>query len=132
MRNIIDHNDNIGKKFNKLLVLGVKKKYYGKSKQMWAYYYECKCDCGTIKDVRSDFVYNGLIKSCGCYKKERVNDILIEQARQMGLKNRKHEEKCECCGKPSHYALGYCHNCWARFHRNGNLEYHRAGRKSDR
>jgi len=132
MRRNINHTENIGKKFNRLLVLDVKKKHYGKKTTTWAYYYECKCDCGNVKDVRAEYVIDGLIKSCGCYQKERINGELIEQAKQMGLKNRKHENKCECCGKASHYALGYCHNCWSRLHRNGDLEYHRAGRKNDR
>lgn len=47
----------IGQRFNKWLVL----EYSGKS------YYKCKCDCGTIKNVRIDGLKNGRSTSCGCY-----------------------------------------------------------------
>lgn len=123
MRKVINHYDNIGKKFNKLTIIDVKRKTYGK-KNSWAYYYVCKCDCGNIKDVRSDFVLDNMIKSCGCYKKtyER-SDAQKERVKEMGIKNRKHEEKCEYCGAPNHFAKGLCHNCYERNRRNGTLEY---------
>lgn len=31
---------------------------------------ECKCDCGKVKIVRVNNLYNGTSKSCGCLKKE--------------------------------------------------------------
>jgi hypothetical protein len=43
----------------------------------------------------------------------------------MGLKNRKHEEKCDYCGASNHYARGMCRNCYERCRRNGNTEYKR-------
>ena len=51
----------IGKKFNMLTVLEElpERKHGGKV-------YRCKCDCGNIKDVRSDMLKNGNAKSCGC------------------------------------------------------------------
>lgn len=51
----------IGKKFNMLTVLEElpERKHGGKV-------YRCKCDCGNIKDVRSDMLKNGSVKSCGC------------------------------------------------------------------
>lgn len=131
MRKIINHNENIGKKFNKLLVLNVKKKTYGKARQTWAYYYECKCDCGTIKDVRADYIVNGQIKSCGCYHNEYYgSDKSRLNAYIMGCKNRKHEEVCDYCGEKSHYANGLCRNCYSRLRHNGSLEYKR--KKYDR
>ena len=33
-------------------------------------YWECKCDCGTIKNVRESYLVSGRVKSCGCYSKE--------------------------------------------------------------
>ena len=43
-------------------------------------------------------------------------------ARRIGLKNRKYEEKCTYCGKDEHYAKGYCRNCYNRYRRNGFVE----------
>ena len=125
MRKIMNLKDNIGKKFNRLLVLDIKKKDYGNKR--WAYYYTCKCDCGTIKDIRAYFVVNGDTKSCGCYKKE-ISKI---KAYKMGKNTRKHEEKCDYCGAENHFAKGMCHNCYERFRRNGDLEYRKRGKKTD-
>ena len=33
-------------------------------------YYLCKCDCGAIKEIRSDGLVSGKVISCGCWKKE--------------------------------------------------------------
>ncbi len=43
-------------------------------------------------------------------------------ARRIGLKNRKYEEKCTYCGKEEHYAKGYCKACYNRYKRNGFVE----------
>lgn len=45
-----------------------------------------------------------------------------EMAREMGLRNRKYDEVCSYCGKPEHYAKGYCRLCYARYRRNGFVE----------
>lgn len=37
-------------------------------------YWNCRCQCGTEKLIRSDGLKNGTTKSCGCYKKS----VLIE------------------------------------------------------
>jgi len=42
----------------------------------------CHCDCGTIKNIPLLHVKSGVIKSCGCLRKET--------ARKIGLRNRKH------------------------------------------
>ena len=33
-------------------------------------YWKCQCECGTIKDVRSQSLREGRSQSCGCYKKD--------------------------------------------------------------
>ncbi len=113
-RKTINHKENIGKKFNRLEILDVVKRYYG-NKGCYAFYYKCKCDCGNEKEVRAEYVLDGQIKSCGCYKLERNK----EMGHFLGLTTRKHEEKCEYCGKEEHYAKGLCRNCYARYLRNG-------------
>ena len=117
MRYKVNHQENIGKKFNRLLVLDVIKHRYSKKK--WAYSYICKCDCGKVKDIRTYFVLNGYAKSCGCLQSENSR----EQARKMGLNTRQHEEKCDYCGADNHYAHGLCRNCYTRYMRNGSPEY---------
>lgn len=60
------HNkeDLSGQKFNRLFV---SKKIYIKNKKT---YYECLCDCGNIKHIRSDVLTSGTTMSCGCLQKE--------------------------------------------------------------
>lgn len=62
-------NKDIGKKYNYLTVLDVKKE---KNKKYWL----CKCSlCGTEKWIRSDSVISGKQKSCGCLKAWNFNDL---------------------------------------------------------
>lgn len=60
-----------GKRFGRLTVIGVDDR--GTKKTYW----NCLCDCGNIKSVRSDSLQNGAIKSCGCLKKEQDKKNLI-------------------------------------------------------
>jgi hypothetical protein len=41
-------------------------------------YWICKCDCGTIKEVRGQHLMYGKILSCGCLGKERRMDSLYK------------------------------------------------------
>lgn len=43
--------------------------------------WQCTCDCGTRKRVRSDFLRYGEVKSCGCL----VHDMMIERNTTHGL-----------------------------------------------
>jgi hypothetical protein len=38
-------------------------------------YYKCKCECGTIRDVRAFHLKNGNTKSCGCFVKETMSKL---------------------------------------------------------
>lgn len=69
MKNIRRTNDLTGKRFGKLVVLGLDDR--GTRKTYWV----CQCDCGKVKSVRSDALQCGAIRSCGCLKKEqnRIN-----------------------------------------------------------
>lgn len=55
--------DLTGQKFGRLTVL----RMILKNKRL---YCQCQCECGNIKDVRSDSLKNGSIKSCGCINKK--------------------------------------------------------------
>lgn len=58
--------DITGKKFNRLTVLS--RSHKGK----YGWYWKCRCDCGSIKDVLSSKLSSGHTKSCGCYKSENI------------------------------------------------------------
>ena len=98
MKNIKRTNDLTGKRFGKLVVVGLDDK--GTRKTYWV----CQCDCGNIKSVRSDSLQCGAIKSCGCLKKEqdKINLTANHSHKQsgtriyyiwQGIKNR--------CGNPN-------------------------------
>ncbi len=57
--------DLTGKKFGKLKVVK-KDEEYSKKYKGGCCYWECKCDCGETKSVRSDVLRKGISKSCGC------------------------------------------------------------------
>jgi hypothetical protein len=61
-------HDFTGRRFCKLIV--IRKVEIGSVNSKW----ECKCDCGTVKIVRSTELLNGRAKSCGCYKKEFLRE----------------------------------------------------------
>ena len=58
------------KKFGRLKVLRESKKRIGGS-----IYWICKCDCGKIKEVNSQHLRKGKIKSCGCLHKEFISNL---------------------------------------------------------
>lgn len=63
-----------GEKFGRLIVLidePIKKKYYN--------YFHCLCDCGKDKWIRKDSLTTGLVKSCGCYHKEKMKEVGAKQ-----------------------------------------------------
>lgn len=60
----------IGKKFNLYTVIDGPIRKENTKKIYW----KCKCECGTIKEVRGDQLKAGTTKSCGCLK----NKIFIE------------------------------------------------------
>lgn len=52
-----------GEKFGRLIVLNTLRK---KGRE----YCICKCECGVVKEIRSDALKAGVTVSCGCYGKE--------------------------------------------------------------
>ena len=56
--------DLVGNQFGKLIVIG---KADIKSRRA---YWVCKCECGTVKNVRGDNLLSGRTVSCGCYHRE--------------------------------------------------------------
>lgn len=61
--------DLTGQVFGKLTVIGISKKVQSGKRER--YYWKCRCDCGNIKDVRTDGLTSGSVTSCGCNKNEQ-------------------------------------------------------------
>lgn len=71
MRKLIDLT---GQKFNMLTAVKLVKTRPKKA-SVWLF----KCDCGNEKEIRSDIVKNGKIKSCGCLRGTRWEGIRKRQ-----------------------------------------------------
>ena len=91
--------DLTGKKFGKLTVIKeVERKGYNR-------YWQCECDCGTVKNIRQSSLTSGNSKSCGCDRKRKVRDLtgkrfgMLTALKVTSRKNRKAVWKCKCdCG----------------------------------
>lgn len=94
----------VGRKFGKLTVL--RKSQKTKPRRT---YYECRCDCGRVIDVRSDHLTSGKITACGCDSITGFKDLsgmrfgrLIVKER-VGTKSRSPLWRCTCdCGKDTY------------------------------
>ena len=101
-----------GMRSGSLVVIGVSDKR-SKSGQI---YLDCKCDCGTIKQVRKDRIVKQITKSCGCKKAE-----LVSKSRRLDITGNKygsllaikrledgsHKWECLCdCGEQAYVAAG--------------------------
>lgn len=71
MTNIKNVKDLTGMRFGRLTVVGLHPTESRKS------HWDCLCDCGNMKIVRSDSLQEGRVKSCGCLKKEQDKKNLI-------------------------------------------------------
>ncbi len=59
-------NDLTGLKFGRLTATKLSERRSGRKT-----YWECDCECGKTKVVRTDSLKDGSVKSCGCLKKEQ-------------------------------------------------------------
>ena len=48
-------------------------------------FYECRCECGTKRDVRKDQLKSGTSKSCGCWKAEVAREQIIRLSTTHGM-----------------------------------------------
>ena len=60
----------IGKKYNRLTVIGFDKKIYTSRQQSWMW--RVRCDCGNERVVNPVKLISGATKSCGCMKIDRM------------------------------------------------------------
>lgn len=69
--------DLTNQKFNRLLVIKphhIKEINYN-GKHSHKVYWLCNCDCGNSAVVSSSSLKSGKVKSCGCYKNERIREV---------------------------------------------------------
>lgn len=101
---LINPEDIIGKRFNKLTVL----KFTGKETVKGKNYYKylCRCDCGNEAVIGRSNLLSGHAKSCGCGKKIDPMDIVGKQFGEwtvlfyLGKEKGIHFYKCQCsCGE---------------------------------
>lgn len=64
-----EFKDLTGQRFGRLIVAGISRKVQSGKRER--YYWECSCDCGKTKNIRTDCLTSGLVRSCGCLKKEQ-------------------------------------------------------------
>lgn len=61
-----------GKKFGRLKVI----KYIFKKKNY--HYWECRCDCGKIVNVKGSLLNTGNTKSCGCLRTDNIRKAILK------------------------------------------------------
>ena len=72
--------DLTGQKFGKLTVISFSHRENNRT------YWKCKCDCGSIKIYRADFLKRSIAPSCGCSRKEKTRII----CRELGYSRKTH------------------------------------------
>ena len=90
MKKVMD-TSMIGRKFNKLTVIGFTRDKRGKMQ------YECRCDCGNIVTRSKTELENGYRKSCGCSKVnalEKYNYLVGQKINKWTVLNLKNDNKC--------------------------------------
>lgn len=59
---------NIGKRYGRLVIQS-----FSKKTSRTEYFYNCLCDCGTLKEIRHSCMQQGSTLSCGCLQKDANN-----------------------------------------------------------
>ena len=71
----------IGDKFNRLTVIEIMLQEKKATK------YKCQCDCGNIVITESSKLKAERIKSCGCYRQERMSELGLQNSQALDLTN---------------------------------------------
>lgn len=98
-------DDLSGQKFSLLTAeYPTNKRYGGKHEGQGFVVWHCKCDCGGERDVPSNLLKNGSVKSCGCvssYGEMRIETCL----REMNVTYKKHKKFDSCRNDQTGYML---------------------------
>lgn len=99
--------DHVGHRFGRLLV-----ERQAQRRPNGQTYWVCRCDCGSVKDVRAASLRNGSIQSCGCLNRERTSASNRRLKSTHGMRYAGEysswQAMKERCMKPTHHA-------WARY-----------------
>lgn len=71
--------DLTGQTFDRLTVIKLSRDV--KTGNRYRKYWLCKCECGNTKEVRTDSLTSGNVRSCGCIKKEQDRENLVKNHR---------------------------------------------------
>ena len=87
--------DLVGHQFNKMTVIGTSQKKCANKNFM---YWTCQCECGNIKEVREDHIFDGKIISCGCHKDKLTRERMkTHEDSSSSLYGRWSHIKGRCC-----------------------------------
>lgn len=82
------------------------------------YFWKCKCDCGETRIVNPGKLISGMIKSCGCKKRESPKNSKSKEYRNEYMRElrkwRKEHHVCLFCGEKDAYTMNgnrLCGNC---------------------
>jgi len=64
----------VGLRFNRLVVVEYAGRKLRGHRQGYAYFWKCRCDCGSASTVAEPKLKNGSTKSCGCYQASQLGD----------------------------------------------------------
>ncbi len=91
--------DLTGKRFSKLLVLGLdhkKQVTYGNGRKRITYYWKCKCDCGNEVVRSGNSLREGYTKSCGC---NQINENRLTHNAKRKMQVKSNTNKIDLTGK---------------------------------
>ena len=83
--NAMTDGERIGRRFGRLVVVGIRRERRGKRNEIIAH---CRCDCGSEKDVFWQHLADGRVKSCGCLNRELTAKRGHDNARHGGCGTR--------------------------------------------
>lgn len=76
--------DITGQRYGRLVAISKSKNVNGRTSWL------CKCDCGNMKNVTSNSLRRGAIKSCGCIRKEQASSRSKLAGEKRGRQLKKH------------------------------------------
>jgi hypothetical protein len=77
--------NSIAIRFHRWTVIGFASDYRSPSGRTKVHRLKCQCDCGTVRDVRTDYLWSGRSKSCGCLRRETHTKHGMAQTKMYGV-----------------------------------------------
>ena len=82
--------DRVGEKYGRLEIISFDRRA-GENRKKYQYYWNCKCDCGTIKSICYGNLQSKTTKSCGCFKAEALGKFSTVHGRMKNSRKFKNE-----------------------------------------